>query len=51
VQRENAFFKTSPVDKYHLAQMNFEKSFFWVNIEMRRNMGCSKKIIYGGCLG
>jgi hypothetical protein len=25
VERENAFFQSSPVDEYHLPQMNFEK--------------------------
>jgi hypothetical protein len=28
VERENAFFKSSPVDEYHLPQMNSEKVFF-----------------------
>jgi hypothetical protein len=28
VERENAFFKSSPVDEYHLRQMNSEKVFF-----------------------
>jgi hypothetical protein len=28
VERENAFFKSSPVDEYHLPQMNSEKDFF-----------------------
>jgi hypothetical protein len=28
VERENAFFKSSPVDEYHLLQMNSEKVFF-----------------------
>jgi hypothetical protein len=27
VERENAFFKSSPVDEYHLPQMNSEKVF------------------------
>jgi hypothetical protein len=26
-ERENAFFKSSPVDEYHLPQMNSEKKF------------------------
>jgi hypothetical protein len=30
VERENAFFKSSPVDKYHLPQMNSEKVFLGV---------------------
>jgi hypothetical protein len=30
VERENAFFKSSPVDEYHLPQMNSEKVFFCV---------------------
>jgi hypothetical protein len=28
VERENAFFKSSPVDEYHLLQENSEKDFF-----------------------
>jgi hypothetical protein len=28
VERENAFFKSSPVDEYHLPQINSEKVFF-----------------------
>jgi hypothetical protein len=28
VERENAFFKSSPVDEYHLPQMNSENVFF-----------------------
>jgi hypothetical protein len=28
VERKNAFFKSSPVDEYHLPQMNSEKIFF-----------------------
>jgi hypothetical protein len=32
VERENAFFKSSPVDEYHLPQKNSEKVCF----------GCSK---------
>jgi hypothetical protein len=28
VERENAFFKSSPVSEYHLPQMNSEKFFF-----------------------
>jgi hypothetical protein len=28
VERENAFFKSSPVDKYHLPQINSEKVCF-----------------------
>jgi hypothetical protein len=28
VERENAFFKSSPVGEYHLPQMNSEKVFF-----------------------
>jgi hypothetical protein len=28
VERENAFFKSSPVAEYHLPQMNSEKVFF-----------------------
>jgi hypothetical protein len=30
VERENAFIKSSPVDEYHLPQMNSEKVLFWV---------------------
>jgi hypothetical protein len=30
VERENAFFKSSPVDEYHLPQMISEK-VFWVH--------------------
>jgi hypothetical protein len=30
VERENAFFKSYPVDENHLPQMNSEKCFFWV---------------------
>jgi hypothetical protein len=30
MERENAFFKSSLVDEYHLPQMNSEKVFFWV---------------------
>jgi hypothetical protein len=28
VERENAFFKSSPVDEFHLPQINSEKVFF-----------------------
>jgi hypothetical protein len=30
VERENAFFKSSPVDEYHLPQMNSKKVFLGV---------------------
>jgi hypothetical protein len=30
VERENAFYKSSPVDEYHLPEMNSEKVFFGV---------------------
>jgi hypothetical protein len=32
VERENAFFKSSPVDKYHLPQMNSEEDIFECSI-------------------
>jgi hypothetical protein len=46
VERENAFFKSSPLDEYHLPQMNSEKVFFWVHsimvrkYRMAENLAC-----------
>jgi hypothetical protein len=36
VERENAFFKSSPIAEYHLPQMNFEKVLFGVIIRVTR---------------
>jgi hypothetical protein len=32
VERENAFFKSSTVDEYHLPQMVSEEVFFWKQV-------------------
>jgi hypothetical protein len=36
VERENAIFKSSPVDEYHLPQMNSEKVFFGCTEDNKR---------------
>jgi hypothetical protein len=36
VERENAFFQSSPVDEYHMPQMNTENVFFGVAQQIKR---------------